>query len=69
MNQLENLLSQSLSLFILIPLIAFFLTILLKNRSEKVIGIIVRIAKLSYIFLSALFTVWLDREWAYSNQL
>src|SRR6187399_1012665 len=57
MNQLESILSQSLSAFIIIPLIAFFLTILLKNRSEKVIGIIVRIAKLAYLFLSSLFAV------------
>jgi hypothetical protein len=56
MNQLENILSQSLSLFIIVPLIAFFLTILLKNKSEKVIGVIVRIAKITYIFLAVLFS-------------
>ena len=55
MNQLENILSQSLRLFIVIPLIAFFITILLKNKSENIIAVIVRIAKLSYIFLAVLF--------------
>ena len=55
MNQLEIILSQSLSLFIIVPLIGFFLTILLKNKSEKAIGIIVRVAKLSYIFLAVIF--------------
>jgi NADH-quinone oxidoreductase subunit L len=55
MNQLENILSQSLSAFIFIPLIAFFVTILLKNKSEKIIALIVRIAKISYIILSVLF--------------
>jgi NADH-quinone oxidoreductase subunit L len=60
MNQLENILSQSLSLFILIPLVAFILTILLKNKQEKLIGRIVRIAKVSYIVLALLLvTGWI----------
>lgn len=52
MNQLENILSQALSLFIIIPLIAFLITTLLKNKSEKAIGSIVRVAKIFYILLS-----------------
>ncbi|HEY5772686.1 MAG TPA: hypothetical protein VIS75_08655, partial [Chitinophagaceae bacterium] len=55
MNQLENILSQSLSLFIVVPLIAFFITILLKNKSEKIIGQIVRAAKIFYIIISVVF--------------
>ena len=55
MNQLQNILSQSLSVFIFIPLIAFFITIFLKNKSEYIIGVVVRIAKISYIVLSVLF--------------
>jgi NADH-quinone oxidoreductase subunit L len=55
MNQLENILSQSLSVFIIVPLIAFLITTLLKNKNEKAIGVIVRIAKLTYIFLAVLF--------------
>ena len=60
MNQLENILSQSLSLFIVIPLIAFLLTTLLKNKGEKMIGIIVRFAKIFYIIISVVFVAgWL----------
>ena len=54
MNQLENILSQSLSAFIFIPLIAFFITVFLKNKSESIIDVVVRIAKVSYIILSVL---------------
>ena len=57
MDQLQNILSQSLSAFIFIPLIAFFITIFLKNKSEYIIGVVVRIAKVSYIILSVLFAV------------
>src|SRR6187401_80094 len=60
MNQLENILGQSLSLFIIIPLIAFIITTLLKNKSEKIIGQIVRAAKIFYIILSVVFVAgWL----------
>ena len=60
MNQLENILSQSLSLFIIVPLIAFILTTLLKNKSERMIGIIVRFAKIFYIIISVIFVAgWL----------
>ena len=60
MNQLENILSQSLSLFIIVPLIAFILTTLLKNKSERMIGIIVRFAKIFYIIISVVFVAgWL----------
>lgn len=55
MNQLESILSQSLSVFIFIPLIAFLITIFLKNKSEYIIGVVVRIAKISYIVLAVLF--------------
>src|SRR5215204_2233608 len=60
MDQLENILSLLLSLFIIIPLIAFLITILLKNKSENIFAIIVRIAKLTYIVLAVLFaTGWI----------
>ena len=55
MDQLENILSQSLSLFIIVPLVAFLITTLLKNKNEKAIGVIVLIAKLTYILLAVLF--------------
>lgn len=54
MNQLENILSQSLSLFILVPVVAFIATLLLKNKSEKFIGRIVRFAKVFYIIAAVL---------------
>jgi NADH-quinone oxidoreductase subunit L len=54
MNQLENILSQSLSLFILVPVVAFIATLLLKNKSEKIIGRIVRFAKVFYIIAAVL---------------
>jgi len=60
MNQLQNILSQSLSLFIIIPLIAFLITTLLKNKSEKLIAGIVRFAKIFYILMSLVFVAgWL----------
>ena len=60
MNQLENILSQSLSLFIIVPLIAFLITTLLKNKSENMIGKIVRFAKIFYIILAVVFVAgWL----------
>src|SRR5688572_4369747 len=60
MNQIENILSQSLSLFIIVPLIAFLVTTLLKNKSEKMIGGIVRFAKIFYIIISVVFVAgWL----------
>ena len=60
MNQLENILSQSLSLFIIVPLIAYLITTLLKNKSENMIGKIVRFAKIFYIILAVVFVAgWL----------
>src|SRR5262245_22173917 len=60
MNQLENILTQSLSLFIIVPLIAFIVTLLLQNKQEKIIARIVRIAKLFYIGAAVFcFVAWL----------
>jgi NADH-quinone oxidoreductase subunit L len=60
MNQLETLLGQSLILFIIVPLVAFVVTMLLKNKQEKLIGRTVRIAKVFYIVAAILFlTGWL----------
>ena len=54
MDQLETLLGQSLSLFIIVPLIAFIITVLLQNKQEKIIGAVVRIAKVFYIVAAVL---------------
>ncbi|MBL7741458.1 MAG: hypothetical protein JNK14_19720 [Chitinophagaceae bacterium] len=54
MNQLGNILSQSIGLFIILPLLAFFATLFLQNRSERIIGRIVRVSKVLYIVASVL---------------
>ncbi len=59
MNQLENILSRSISLFIFVPLAAFIITLLWKNRDEKLIGRVVRISKVFYILAALAFaTGW-----------
>ena len=60
MDQLQNILSQSLSLFIIVPLIAFLITTLLKNKNERMIAGIVKFAKVFYIIISVVFVAgWL----------
>lgn len=49
---------QLLILFIAIPMLAFFATLLWQNKSEKAIGKIVRFAKVFNILLSVSFAVW-----------
>jgi len=49
---------QLLILFIAIPMLAFFATLLWQNKSEKAIGKIVRIAKVSNILVALSFFVW-----------
>ncbi len=49
---------QLLILFIAIPMLAFFATLLWQNKSEKAIGSIVRIAKVSNILIALSFFVW-----------
>ena len=49
---------QLLFLFIAIPMLAFFATLLWQNKSEKAIGSIVRIAKVSNILITVSFLVW-----------
>ena len=60
MNQLENILGYSLSLFIAVPLLAFVITVLLQNKQERAIGAVVRVAKLFYIIaVLALIVGWI----------
>ncbi len=49
MNQLGTILNQSVSLFVMIPLLAFFATLPWKNKQEKPIAIIVLFVKAFYI--------------------
>ena len=52
MNQLNNLLDQAISLFAIIPLIAFLATLLWQNKQEKPIALIVLFTKAFYIIAS-----------------
>ncbi|MBP6287306.1 MAG: hypothetical protein KA409_10345 [Ferruginibacter sp.] len=49
---------QLLILFIGLPLLAFLISLFWQNKSEKAIGRIVRVTKVSYIVLSVVFLVW-----------
>ncbi len=49
---------QLLILFIAIPMLAFFITLLWQNKNEKAIGSIVRFAKVSNILIALSFFVW-----------
>jgi NADH-quinone oxidoreductase subunit L len=60
MNSLDNILELSLSLFAIIPLIAFFITLLWRNRQEKPIAWIVLFTKAFYIIAAGgYFILWL----------
>ena len=49
---------QLLILFIAIPLLAFFATLLRQNKSERAIGKIVQFAKVFNILIAVSFVVW-----------
>jgi NADH:ubiquinone oxidoreductase subunit 5 (subunit L)/multisubunit Na+/H+ antiporter MnhA subunit len=53
MNQLVNILNQSISLFVLIPLVAFLASLFWKNKEEKPIARIVLFTKAFYIVAAA----------------
>lgn len=57
MNQLAYILEQSISLFTLIPLLAFFASLPWQNRQEKPIALIVLITKAFYIIAAVAFAV------------
>jgi NADH-quinone oxidoreductase subunit L len=57
---MTNLLSQTISLFILIPLVAFLATMIWKNRHERQIAGIVQFTKAFYIIATITFcTLWI----------
>lgn len=59
MNQLHNILGQSISLFVFVPLAAFFTLLFFQNKQEKPVARIVLLTKVIYIFLSVGFaTAW-----------
>ncbi len=57
MNQFDNILNQSISLFVIIPLVAFFATLLWQNKQEKPIILIVQITKAFYIIAAVAYAV------------
>ncbi len=57
MNQLNTILNQSISLFTIVPLIAFFATLLWQNKQEKPIIFIVQLTKLFYIIAAVAYAV------------
>ena len=52
MNSITDILNNSLGIFIYIPLLAFFATLIWKNRQEKPIALIVQVTKAIYITTS-----------------
>ncbi len=57
MNQFDNLLNQSIGLFITIPLLAFLATLFWQNKQEKPIARIVLFTKLFYIIAALVYAV------------
>jgi NADH-quinone oxidoreductase subunit L len=57
MNQLDNILHQSISLFIFIPLAAFFATLFWQNKQERPVVRIVQFTKAFYIIAAVAYAV------------
>jgi len=54
-NQLNNILNQSLALFIIIPLLAFFISLFWQNKQEKPIAFIVQFTKAFYMAAAVIY--------------
>lgn len=50
--------NQLLALFIVVPFIAFLISLLWQNKSEKAIGSLVRITKVTNILIAFVFAIW-----------
>jgi len=57
MNQIDNILNQAISLFSIIPLIAFFATLLWRNKQERPIILIVQFTKAFYLIAAVGYAV------------
>lgn len=57
MNKLEIILNQAISLFVIVPLIAFFATLLWQNKQERPIARIVQVTKAFYIIAAIVYAV------------
>lgn len=69
MNQFATLLNQSISLFVIIPLIAFFATLLWQNKQERPIILIVQFTKAFYIIATLAYALlWFINGYTPVNQ-
>lgn len=60
MNQFNNILPPSISLFVIIPFIAFFATLFWQNKQEKPIATIVQLTKAFFIIATVTYAIlWL----------
>lgn len=57
MNAFDNILNQSISLFAIIPLLAFIATLLWRNKQERAIAGIVQFTKAFYIIATVVYAV------------
>src|SRR5688500_20393412 len=57
MNSFDNILNQAISLFVIIPLLAFIATLLWRNNQEKPIAGIVQFTKAFYIVAAVVYAV------------
>jgi NADH-quinone oxidoreductase subunit L len=57
MNQLNSILNQAISLFTIIPLLAFLASLIWKNKQERRIARIVQFAKVFYVFAAVLYAI------------
>src|SRR5687768_2121465 len=57
MNQLDIILNQAISLFTIIPLIAFLGSLLWQNKQERPISRIVQFAKAFYVFAAVVYAI------------
>jgi NADH-quinone oxidoreductase subunit L len=57
MNQIETILNQSISLFSIIPLVAFLATLLWQNKQERPIILIVQFTKAFYVIAAVTYAV------------
>jgi NADH:ubiquinone oxidoreductase subunit 5 (subunit L)/multisubunit Na+/H+ antiporter MnhA subunit len=69
MNSIGNILDQSISLFVIIPLLAFLATLFWQNKQERPIARIVQFTKAFYIIATVAYAVlWLINGYTPVNQ-
>jgi NADH-quinone oxidoreductase subunit L len=69
MNSFDNILNQSVSLFVIIPLLAFLATLLWQNKQERPIAWIVQFTKAFYIIAAVAYAaIWFINGYTAVNQ-